>query len=147
MKTIILSLLLSASSVMAGITALMVEPMPAINPTSYKVVAYGLLPEGQPKFFEYKTASDMAKMIGVENCAQFDLNRKAIRYWIYFKKDGTIDRTDFQLEPPFESKTFNSSFDAQVLIKVSTLKDHVETKSESNEIKPTPIDTSKDIPK
>lgn len=138
MKTILI-LLLTVGSVFGGVTSILVEPMPVDNPVSFRVTAYGLLSEGRPKVFEYKELADMAKMSGVENCAQFDLNRRTIRYWIYFKENGQIDRTDFHMETPFESKIFSDTFDSQVETKVSTLKDHVETKSDDNEVKPTPI--------
>lgn len=123
---------------------MLVEPYPVDNPIQYKVTVYGLLPEGKPKEFKYKSASDLAKFVGIENCAQFDLNRKAIRYWIYFKKDNSIDRVDFHMEPPFESKVFDS-LDSQVIIKVSDAKNHVETKSDSNEVKPVVPEASRDL--
>lgn len=111
MKTLLLLLLL-ALPCMAGPTLMLITHTPespaitegadkrqAID-ESYTVHTYGLNADGSSKTFEFKTASELNKIVDIEEANFPDLLIKPVRIIIYFNEDETIHKIDYHLAKP-----------------------------------------------
>jgi len=143
MKTLLLTLMVLPTLLLADITSMFIERIPAVEADRERGIeaadeyfvanVYGLLSEGQAKRIELK-AGDVQRVLNVENCAHLNLGRRANRIWVYFKPDGSIDRLDVHLETPFSSTVWSALQDmprdnatvlankAQVRSQMATLK-------------------------
>lgn len=145
MKALFILLLTVSLSFGAGIRMAIVEKIAGTpdQPEWIRIVAYGILPNGEPKEFELKTAKGKLASDNIENCALFNLNRKAIRYIIYLheadvtstSEDGVVTVVhkagepkiiDFHMEETFEQKIF-TEFDEQTLIRIAEAKAYLES--------------------